>query len=288
MFLTDDQALLAMLREDAPHGDLTTRALACGKHRGHVVFRARDPMIACAVEEAARMLELVGCAVDVACESGDRREPGELILAAKGRAEGLFAGWKVAQTLVEWASGVATAANRIVTAARTVNAEVVVACTRKAIPGTRALSLKAVTAGGAAIHRTGLSDTILVFPEHRAFDGGAGLRAQIAVLHARCPERTVVVEVTTREEAVLAAEYGADVVQLEKFTPEDVAAVVTALGGLGGASPRPRVAAAGGINAGNAADYARSGAPILVTSAPYYAKPCDVSVTIEPSKGRTH
>lgn len=281
MFLVDDQALIAMLREDAPHGDLTTRALACGKQRGHVVFRARGPMVACAVEEAARMLELVGCAVDVACASGDHREAGELILAAKGRAEGLFTGWKVAQTLVEWASGVATAAHRIVSAAQAVNAEVVVACTRKAIPGTRALSLKAVTAGGAGIHRTGLSDTLLLFPEHRAFDGGTGLRAQIDALRATCPERTVVVEVTTREEAVLAAEFGADVVQLEKFTPEDVAAVVAALGCLG----RARVAAAGGINAGNAADYARSGAPILVTSAPYYAKPCDVAVTIEAGKG---
>lgn len=280
MFLLDDAILLAMLREDVPYGDLTTRSLACGKDRGHVLFRAREPMVACAVEEAARMLELAGCAVDVACSSGDRREAGELILAAKGRAEGLFAAWKVAQTLVEWASGVATATDRIVTAARAVNAEVVVACTRKAIPGTRAMSLKAITAGGAAIHRTGVSDTLLLFPEHRAFCGGTGLRAQIETLRARCPERTVVVEVTSREEAVLAAEYGADVVQLEKFTPEDVAAVVAALG----ATSRARVAAAGGINAGNAADYARSGAPILVTSAPYYAKPCDVAVSITPRK----
>ncbi|KJS37501.1 MAG: pyrophosphorylase [Rhodospirillaceae bacterium BRH_c57] len=276
MFLIDDHILLAMVREDAPYGDQTTRSLACGKDRGHVLFRARDPMVVCAVEEAARMLELLGCAVDVACASGDRREPGDLILAAKGRADGLLTGWKVAQTLLEWASGVATAADRLVTAARAVNAEVVVACTRKAIPGTRAMSLKAVTSGGASIHRTGLSDTILLFPEHRAFDDGIGLQAQIRTLRAACPERSVVVEVTSHDEALAAAQYGADVVQLEKFTPEGVAAVVAALG----PDSRARIAAAGGVNATNAAAYASSGAPVLVTSAPYYAKPCDVAVSV--------
>ena len=46
--------------------------------------------------------------------------------------------------------------------------------------------------------------------------------------------------------------------------------------------PRPLIAAAGGINASNAADYARAGADVLVTSAPYTAKPLDVKVTMEP------
>jgi molybdenum transport protein len=41
----------------------------------------------------------------------------------------------------------------------------------------------------------------------------------------------------------------------------------------------PLVAVAGGVNARNAADYARAGADILVTSAPYWAPPSDVRVT---------
>ena len=42
-------------------------------------------------------------------------------------------------------------------------------------------------------------------------------------------------------------------------------------------------AAAGGINARNAAAYAAAGADILVTSAPYSAPPLDVAVQIEPA-----
>jgi molybdenum transport protein len=278
MFLIDDQILLHMLKEDAPYGDLTTRSLALSVESGQIAFHSRNPMVVCASEEAARLFRLLGCTVNLACASGEKREAGKPILTAAGPVEALFMGWKVAQTLVEWASGVASAADRVVRAARGVNAKVVIACTRKTIPGMRALSLKAITAGGAAVHRTGLSDTVLLFPEHRAF-GGQDLQRQIAALRAACPERAVVVEVTSHADALCAADSGADVLQLEKFSPENVAAVVAALGPASIA----RIAAAGGINAANAADYAAAGAAILVTSAPYYAKPADVAVTLRPA-----
>jgi molybdenum transport protein len=40
------------------------------------------------------------------------------------------------------------------------------------------------------------------------------------------------------------------------------------------------IAAAGGIHQGNVADYAATGAKILVTSAPYFAPPRDVQVNM--------
>lgn len=275
MFLTDDQTLMALLREDVPVGDLTTRSLGFGPSRGHLVMTARDPMTLSGAEEAGRMFELLGCAVDLPAASGEGRAPGEMILAAAGTAEALFAGWKVAQVLVEWAAGLATAARDLVDAATAARPGVVVACTRKAVPGTRALALKAVTAGGATIHRAGLSDTVLLFPEHRAFAPGC-LKGQILRLRTACPERHIVVEVTSHEDALRAAEWGADVVQLEKFSPEAVARVVADLSGAA-----VRIAAAGGISTANAADYAASGADVLVTSSPYYARPRDVAVTLE-------
>ncbi|MCE6967536.1 ModD protein [Cereibacter sphaeroides] len=275
MFLIDDQALLALIREDVPFGDLTTRSLGFGRSRGHLVMAARDPMTLCAVEEAARIFELLGCAADLAAASGEAREPGDMILAAAGSAEALLAGWKVAQVLVEWAAGLASAARELVDAATAARPGVVVACTRKSVPGTRALALKAVTSGGATIHRAGLSDTVLLFPEHRAFAPGC-LKGQLMRLRLACPERHIVVEVTHHDEALRAAEWGADVVQLEKFAPEAVARVVAELSG----SP-VRVAAAGDITTANAADYAATGADVLVTSSPYHARPRDVAVTLE-------
>ena len=210
--------------------------------------------------------------------SGRAAPAGTSLLYATGPAEALLAGWKVAQTLIEWASGIATAARAIIDAAHGVDPAVVVACTRKAVPGTRALSTKAVCVAGATMHRCGLSDTILLFPEHCAFGGPDALSTQVRLLRARNPERGIVVEVKTAEDALAARTAGADVLQLEKFPPARVAELSDFLAHTDGS--QPVIAAAGGITASNAADYARAGAHVLVTSAPYTAKPADVQVTI--------
>lgn len=110
MFLLDDRALLALLQEDLPHGDLTSRALGIGPAPGRLRMAARDPMVLAGVEEAARIFALLGARAEIAAPSGAERAPGAPILAVEGPAEALFAGWKVAQTLMEWASGLATSA----------------------------------------------------------------------------------------------------------------------------------------------------------------------------------
>jgi molybdenum transport protein len=91
------------------------------------------------------------------------------------------------------------------------------------------------------------------------------------------PEKKIVVEADTLAEVVEIVDTGTDVVQLDKASPGDVAALRRHCETR---APRPLVAAAGGINAANAADYARAGADVIVTSAPYTARPLDVKVTM--------
>jgi molybdenum transport protein len=160
-----DTELTALLRDDVPFGDLTTETLGIGRARGAMVFRARQPMIVCGVEEAARLIALAGATARVLRPSGYALAGGESLLEAKGSAAALHRGWKAAQILIEWASGIATATAAIVAAAKGLP----VACTRKQAPGTKALAVKAVRAGGATLHRLGLSETLQAFPAHRAF-----------------------------------------------------------------------------------------------------------------------
>jgi molybdenum transport protein len=267
-----------LIAEDVAFGDLTTRALGIAGRPGRISFAARDPMVASATEEAARILSRLGAAPQLLIASGKSAAPGTLLLEATGDADALHAGWKVAQTLIEWSAGIASAVREISDAARAERPSIVIACTRKSVPMTRALSIKAVLAGGGTMHRTGLGDTILVFPEHRAFLHGETLLNTLVRLRAAAPERSIVVEVADEGDALLAVAAGADVVQLEKFPPDAVALL---LDRLAGARPaHTRIAAAGGINASNAAAYAKAGADILVTSAPYTARPRDVQVRI--------
>ncbi|MCB9958901.1 MAG: ModD protein [Rhodospirillaceae bacterium] len=273
-----DARLDDLLAQDAPHGDLTTELLGIAEVPGRIVFAARDAMVACCMEEAAGMLARLGAEVTDVVPSGTAVPAGAQILAAQGPAGALHAAWKVAQTLVEYASGIATRTRGIVAAARAVSPGIVVACTRKNFPGAKDISAKAVVAGGASLHRLGLSETVLVFPEHRAFLAGDPA-VWLADLKARAPEKKIVVEAATVVDAVALARAGADVVQLEKLSPADGAAVVKATRDL---VPAPVIAAAGGITEANAAEHAASGVGVLVTSAPYSGRPADVKVTLGP------
>ncbi len=269
-----------LVADDVPCGDLTTEALGIGAARGVMRFAARDPMVLALAEDAAAIIELSGCRVELSAKTGDRLASGSPILTAHGEASALLKSWKVAQTLIEIWSGVATSARTIVDAARAVSPEIAVACTRKNIPGTKPFAVAAVKAGGAVMHRLGLSETVLVFPEHRAFLEKVSLTEIVERLRHAAPEKRLVAEVTSFEAAIELAVAGFDVLQAEKFAPAEIAALVARMRAMSSVWNRPLVAAAGGINAGNVAAYAQAGADIVVTSWPYLAKPCDVQVQI--------
>ncbi|MDR3535326.1 MAG: ModD protein [Acetobacteraceae bacterium] len=283
MVYVPDADIDRLIAEDAGFGDLTTAALGIAAASGVMRFAARHAMVACATEEAARMLARLGARVELIARSGQAVQPGAPLLTAYGPAATLHAGWKAAQTLVEWASGIATAVAAIVAAARSERPGIVVACTRKAVPLTRVLSIKAVHSGGGVMHRTGLSDTVLLFAEHRAFLPDLDPVALVARLRMAAPERKLAVEVSDVAAALAFADAGADILQLEKFPIDSVAHVVAALGAL---PHRPLVVAAGGVSAANAAAYAAAGADVLATSAPYAAPPRDVQVAIGLSDAR--
>jgi molybdenum transport protein len=268
-----------LLFDDAPYGDLTTDLIGIAARPGQISFFARNDMVVALAGEAAAILEMAGARVELLCEDGKKLTAGETILRGKGPAGALLRGWKVAQTLIEIWSGVATGAREIVDAARAVAPDICIACTRKNTPGVKDFSVAAIRAGGAVMHRLGLSETILVFPEHLAFAAGAPLHEIAVRLRKSAPEKKLVMEARDLDEALLAAQAGFDVIQAEKFTPEEIARLV---GRLASMAKRPAIAAAGGVNKSNAADYARAGADVLVTSAPYAAAPRDVSVRLAP------
>ena len=276
--LADDE-LLALLRDDCPYGDATTSGLAIGAQPGRLGFAARQAMVVCGAEEARRLGELNGLRLLGPCRaSGEPLAAGEHILTLEGPAEALHRVWKTAQTLMEYLSGIASATQELVAAARQVNPEIGVATTRKHFPGTKALSLKAVLAGGGSIHRLGLSDSILIFAEHRRFLGAEAPEVAIRRLRRGWPERLIAVEVTDEAAAHTWQQAGADILQLDKLPPDTLQRIKAAM--PPGASTR--ISAAGGITPANAAAYAAAGADILVTSYPYSAAPRDVAVTLAP------
>ncbi len=274
-----DSRLVALLQEDAPFGDLTTSSLRLAGEPAEVIFMARGPMAVCGIEEAARLFELCGATVQIRVRTGETVAGEDTLLTARGDAAGLLMAWKTAQTLAEALSGIATAARLIVDAVKAAGFDVPLACTRKNFPGTRFWVAKAVRAGGGVMHRLGLSETLLVFPEHRSFIEPARQAAAIRSLRRAQPEKRVVVEVGSFEDAIAMAQAGADVLQLERFTPAQLQALRASLSSL---SLTPMLAPAGGVTLANAVEFARAGADFLVSSSPYFAPPADIRVVLRP------
>lgn len=273
-----DTALQALLDEDVPCGDLTTVGLRIGDEPARLTMYARQGMWVCGTEEAARMFSLCGASVSVSAASGSHVAGSEALMCASGRAAALHRAWKTAQTLIEWLSGLASSAAEIRQSLRAGGFDLPLACTRKNMPGSRALAAKAVRAGGAVAHRLGLSETLLVFAEHRLFVDKAALPARFAELRRQHPEKKLVAEASDWGEALWLAECGADVLQLERFSPSALAECKAALGARGRCL---LIAPAGGVTLSNALDYARAGADFLISSVPYFAAPRDVSVVFE-------
>jgi molybdenum transport protein len=229
-----DRILDDWLQEDAAFGlDLTTRTLALRSTPARITFSARHPLAVCGTEEAARLLQKLGASPATAdphappLASGISARPGDVILSATGPVEALHLGWKVCANLLEHASGIATRTRQLVDAARAASPPgrpVSIAATRKSFPGTKAVALKAVLAGGGIPHRLGLSETVLVFAQHRAFfPSDADFAGRIRTLKAAGCEKKFIVEADTAAEAFLWSDAGADGVQFDKLPPAELA-----------------------------------------------------------------
>lgn len=268
-----------LIREDAPAGDLTTACLGIGTAAGRMALSARDPMCLAGVEVAASILRRVGLTVRQSAASGDRLGPGAPVIEAEGRADALHLVWRTAKNLMESLSGIATATRDMVDAAAAVDPAVAVALTRKTFPGSRRLSQAAGLAGGGVIHRAGISETVLVFAEHRSFAPSLTLADMAVRLRRAAPEKKLAIEVGDLAEARDAIAAGFDVIQLERFEPAAIRAVADA---AREADHRVLVAAAGGVTPSNVAQVVAAGAGLIVTSWPYAARPRDLATHLGP------
>lgn len=276
-----DNELQQLLEEDTPYGDLTTRVLGIGDQSAvmRILCRRENMVVAC-IDEAARLCELSGLHVSFKTHEGTRVKQGACLLEAHGSAKDVHQAWKVTQNLLDVAGGIATYTRSMVDAAREVNENCVVATTRKTPPFAKKIAIKAVEAGGGVAHRLGLSESLLMFEEHRRFfKDDAALSKALLHVKQHNPEKHLVVEVHSLEEARRFAMMGTDILQLEKFPLENLQEAITT---LRAEFLHVKLIATGGIRMDNVREYAKCGADIIVTSAPYSAPSADVKVEILP------
>ncbi|NJE07075.1 nicotinate-nucleotide pyrophosphorylase [Thermococcus sp. M39] len=254
------------LFEDCPYFDETTELLRI-EGEGELKIISRERGIAACTEDLAGFYERRRLKVIKYIRSGEEFNAGDVIFQAQGDIKELFKLWRISQTFLSLTCAIATKTRQLVEIARKVNPNVVVATTRKTHPGMRYFELKAVKAGGGFYHRNSLSDSILITQNHLNV---VGELKDIKSL------RKIEIEPRSREEAYRYAKI-ADILLLDHFTIEELGELVPKLKAL---NPRLEIAVAGNIDESNIEDYAKV-ADIIVTSAPYYARPLDLTTKIK-------
>jgi len=268
------------LAEDVGRGDLTTEAtIPAGTHAQGRIFAKADGVVA-GLPMAALVFRLMDpdARITLTARDGERVNRGQTLATLEGDARALLTAERTALNFLGRLSGIATLAARC--AAATAGTQARVVDTRKTTPGLRTLEKYAVRMGGAANHRAGLDDGILIKDNHIAAAGGLGAAVARARAHA---SHLIKVEVECERAAQVdeALEAGADVILLDNMSDEAMRATVALIRAR---DPRVVIEASGNIGADPArlAAVAATGVDLISLGALTHSAPVfDVSLEFD-------
>lgn len=220
----------ALLEDLGRAGDITSDAIVPAEARGQTRLVARQPGVLAGLELARLAFRLIDPEIrfQVLLADGARLEPGSEIARIEGPARGMLTAERTALNFLGHLSGVATATASVADAIAHTRCKVT--CTRKTMPGLRAVQKYAVRVGGGSNHRHGLDDAVLIKDNHVAFAGGVAqalARARAAVGHMVKVE----LEVDTLEQLDEALAAGVDVVLLDNMDTDTLREAVRRVDG---------------------------------------------------------
>jgi len=270
----------AALKEDAPHGDVTTHALLDPSLQAQARIVAKQDLTLAGVTVLHTVYLVLDPAVTVTAtfQDGATLEAGQTFATLQGPAHSILGGERVALNFLQHLSGIATLTARFKAEIR--QYPTVLVDTRKTTPGLRQLEKWAVALGGGTNHRMTLSDGVLIKDNHLVLLEAQGTNIREACRKAR--ERlsrhfSICVEVETLEHVAQALDGGADVLLLDNMAPALVQEAVDLVKG------QAHTEVSGGITIENVREYAATGVDSISIGALTHSAPAvDISLDVLP------
>ena len=277
-----DNIIDLALVEDVSHGDLTSEALIPSGIQGRASILAKAEGVLAGIEVSKRVFFKVDPSLEFKglTKDGTRVKPGDTVATLSGEALSILKGERVALNFLSRLSGIATNTARFV--AEVEGFRVKISDTRKTTPGLRQLEKYAVSLGGGQNHRLHLGDGVLIKDNHLSVLHALGMSLKEIVLKAKQntpQDQAVEVEVGTAEEALEAAEAGADIIMLDNVAPDEMHRIRGLIPG------HIKLEASGGINLKNVRAAAQAGVDIISIGAlTHSVKALDFSLEFEAGK----
>ena len=271
-----DAQVSAALREDVGRGDVTAALVPPEQRvRGQIV--SREAAILCGqpwVEACFRQLD-PQIRLTWHLPEGATLAPGARVCTVEGAARGVLTGERTALNFLQLLSGTATAAHRFAQAVAGTGCTVL--DTRKTLPGLRNAQKYAVRCGGAANHRMGLYDMVLIKENHILAAGSIG--AAVGAARRLAAGVRIEVEVESLEELEQAFAAAPDIVMLDEFSLEDMREAVARNRARG----RPvQLEASGSVSLESIAEIAATGVDFISVGAlTKHVRAVDLSMRLE-------
>ena len=155
------------LKEDLyPSGDITSKLLKSTKKINAKVISNTNGIIG-GLELAKQTFKILDKKIlfKIKKKEGSKIKKNQVIAEIQGNVKNILSGERVALNFLSHVSGIATKTNNFV---RIAGKKTKICCTRKTIPGLRAIQKYAVKLGGGYNHRFNLSDEYLIKDNHIA------------------------------------------------------------------------------------------------------------------------
>uniref|UniRef100_A0A5F8H511 Nicotinate-nucleotide pyrophosphorylase [carboxylating] n=1 Tax=Monodelphis domestica TaxID=13616 RepID=A0A5F8H511_MONDO len=233
------------LREDCPGFDYGAQVAGAAPFQAELW--AKSPGVLAGRPFFDAVFSRLDCQVTWFLHEGSHLVPVARVAEVRGPAHRLLLGERVALNALARCSGVASAAAAAVETARAAGWKGHVAGTRKTTPGFRLAEKYGLLVGGAAAHRYDLGGLVMVKDNHITAAGGVEKAVQRAHKAGDFALK-LEVECSSLQEALKAAQAGADLVMLDNFSPEILHPTAAALKAK---FPGVGVEASGGITLQN-------------------------------------
>ena len=230
LLVIDAQVANALKEDLGRAGDITSDFTIPAAAQATAKLVARKPGVIAGLiaSEAAFRLVDPSLKFDVALPDGSEADVGAVLATVSGPARAILAGERVALNFLGHLSGVATATAALVKAVDGTGARIT--CTRKTLPGLRALQKYAVRCGGGFNHRFGLDDAVLIKDNHIAAAGG--IAPALERVRARLGHMAKVeIEVDTLAQLEECLALGADTILLDNMNVENLKSAVALANG---------------------------------------------------------
>ena len=278
-----DDLILQALKEDAPHGDITTEAIVPEDMKGRAIMITKEDGVICGLPIAAKVFTLLDSEtlLEAKVDEGEWVSAGKIIAEIKGKLRVLLMGERTALNFVQRLSGIATLTRRFVE--KVAPYGVRIADTRKTTPLLRALEKYAVRCGGGVNHRSSLSDGILIKDNHIRAAGSlaeAVKRVKARVHHLLRIE----VEAHSLDQVREALECEVDAILLDNFSVDEIRQAVQIVREWSQRTgrPKPLIEVSGGVTLDNVEAIAQIGVDLISVGALTHSAPAlDISMEIE-------